>query len=91
MGKLGHRKRVAAYEAAQAASASSTGSHLGKLLIQQYCWGFMSAIVLQQFAAAAVADGATHDDLKRLLGGGSSELPTSTFRSVFPGGKPAPS
>ena len=29
----------------------------------------MSAIVLQQFAAAGVADGATHDDLKRLLGG----------------------
>ena len=66
----GHRKRVQAYEAAQQAASESSqrGSRLGKLLAEQYCWGFLSAIAVQQFAAAAVADGASHDDLKRTQG-----------------------
>ena len=60
----GVRKRIAAHEAATRKKPSA----LGKLLAAQFCWGHLSAVAVQQYAAAAVQDGANHADLCRTWG-----------------------
>ena len=47
------------------ARAVGAKSELAHLLVSQYSWGSISAVAVQQYAAAAVADGASHVDLHR--------------------------
>ena len=58
----GHRQRARW----AAGPAVHNKSALAEFLIDKWSWGFMSAVLVQQICAAAVADGATHPDVKTL-------------------------
>ena len=66
----GLHARIAA-AAADVAPPPDVPSQLANLLLNQWIWGDMSALQLQKTAAAAVADGADHRELKLLASIGS--------------------
>ena len=66
----GLHARIAA-AAADVAPPPEVPSQLANLLLNQWIWGDMSALQLQKTAAAAVADGADHRELKLLASIGS--------------------
>ena len=58
-------------------------SHLSEILLQEVLWGFMAASVAQRLAAAAIADGCTHADLRVLASlGGDGRYPANAWRDL---------
>ena len=75
------KARWAAEEAAPAAALAK--SKLATYLIDRWAWGELSTPVVQQIAAAAAADGASHPDVIFLASLGSSgRYPRNCYREL---------
>ena len=88
----GGRNQKARWEAEEQALANPPQkSQLADYLLDRWCWGYLSTPVLQQIAAAAVADGASHPDVVFLSKLGSSgKYPNNMYRELTQRLKPAP-
>ena len=70
-------------EATTTKTAVPQSSRLAELLVNEVLWGFMAAAVCQRLAAAAIADGGNHEDLKLLAGLGSDgTYPANAWRDL---------
>ncbi len=77
----GLHARIAA--AALADAQPETPSRLAALLLNSWVWGDMSALQIQRFAEAAVADGAGHRELQLLASIGShGTMPNNCHRDL---------
>ena len=68
----GYKQKLQWQQASSSSSSPSGKSYLATLLVSKFVWGEISAPLLQQVAAAAFADGATHPDIKKLADLGTS-------------------
>ena len=70
--KGGYKQRLAKQAASESANASEEPSNLVTYLIQKWSWGLLPAVQVQEICMAAVRDGTTHPELKRLSTLGSN-------------------
>ena len=68
----GYKQRLAKQAASESANASEEPSNLVTYLIQKWSWGLLPAVQVQEICMAAVRDGTTHPELKRLSTLGSN-------------------
>ena len=80
----GGRNQKAKWEAEEQALANPLQkSKLAEYLLDRWCWGSLSTPVLQQIAAAAVADGVSHPDVVFLSKLGSSgRYPNNMYKEL---------